>query len=431
MRHWVRKLNLYGTQGVPRRQHKGLIGLWYYGLSLSAAGAFFGSYITLYLLALGATRTEIGWLASIANFLGFLAPIPGAMLARRWGKPRKIVILFTVLRRAQLLLAALAPLFFSGSTLIYVVIALFALRLAFMSIYNPTFVSLMATVIPDRVRGRYLGSRKMVMALSSVLLVPLAGWLIDRIGEPLGYQVTLVVGFVIGLMGTFSISMVPDHQVQASVKAEKRGGSFWEAVTGNRTFALYLAIRLFFNFVWQIGGPYFAVYQKEVLNSSTQLIGTLVTVTAITRLIGQRFWGTVVDRKGAGWVLTVCILIIPALPFVWIFATQPWHIVFVSVPSGFLWAGFNMGALNLLLALPEPHHRTQAAAAHMMAIRVGNIIGPLVGNVVIRYLGYKWDFAISGMGRLVAGLMLIALLRPFGERVGARARRERRLSATS
>lgn len=429
-RNAVRKLNLYGIHGVPKRLHRGLIGLWYYGLSLSAASAFFGSYITLYLLALGATRAEVGWLAAVANFLGFLAPIPGAMLVRRWGKPRAIVVIFTILRRVPLLLAALAPLWLSGRPLIVVLIALFALRLAFLSIYNPAFVSLMGAVIPEGIRGRYLGARKMVMALASALLVPLAGWLIDRIGEPLGYQVTLGVGFAIGLAGAYSIAMIPDHQVAASVRAQRQAGSFWEAVTTNRTFGLYLLIRLFFNFVWQMGGPYFAVYQKEVLMTSTQLIGTLVTVTAVTRLVGQRVWGSVVDRKGAGWVLTVCTLIIPLLPFVWVFAKEPWHIVFVSLPSGFLWAGFNMGALNLLLALPEPRHRTQAAAAHLMAIRIGNILGPLVGNVVIQQLGYKWDFAISGIGRLIAGLMLIAVLRPFAERSVLQQVQARRLSAT-
>lgn len=426
----VRRLNLYGTQGVPKRLHGGLLGLWYYGLSLSAANAFFGSYITLYLLAVGASRAEIGWLASVANFLGFLAPIPGAMLARRWGKPRAIVVIFTILRRVPLLLAALAPLWFTGQTLVVILIALFALRLGFLSIYNPSFVSLMAAVIPENIRGRYLGARKMVMAFASALLVPLAGWLIDRVGEPLGYQLTLGIGFAIGLAGAYSIVTIPDHQVQASVRAERQGGSFWEAIAGNRTFGLYLLIRLFFNFVWQVGGPYFRVYQKEVLGSSTQLIGALVTVTAVTRLIGQRFWGNIVDRKGAGWVLVVCTLIIPVLPFIWVFATEPWHIVFVSVPSGFLWAGFNMGALNLLLALPEPRHRTQAAAAHMMAIRIGNILGPLVGNVVIQVLGYRWDFALSGIGRLIAGLMLIALLKPFAERSELQRIRAQRVSAT-
>jgi predicted MFS family arabinose efflux permease len=138
--------------------------------------------------------------------------------------------------------------------------------------------------------------------------------------------------------------------------------------------------------------------------------------------VGQRFWGEVEDRKGARWVLGISSLLIPALPFVWVFATRPWHIVFVSLPGGFLWAGFRMGALNLLLELPEAKHRTQAAAAHTTVIRVANMIAPLVGDMVIQRLGYRWDFAISGLGRLVAAFLFILVLRPFAEDAKASVR---------
>jgi hypothetical protein len=36
----VRCLNLYGVQGVPSRRRPGMIGIWHYGLSLSASGAW-------------------------------------------------------------------------------------------------------------------------------------------------------------------------------------------------------------------------------------------------------------------------------------------------------------------------------------------------------------------------------------------------------
>jgi MFS family permease len=411
-----RNLDIFGIRRAPRQLHPALKSLWALGVLASSAGAFFANYVTLYLLALGATRTEVGWLASIANLLGLLGPVPGAALTRRWGKPRSVVVVFSVLHRAMLVLAAALPLLLSGRALIYAVIACLALRLAFLSVLNPAFVTLIGSVIPKGIRGHYLGSRLMAMALASAVLVPTAGWLIDRIGEPLGYQVTLVIAFFFGLGSALAALRIPQGQIDREAGAPREGGSLWEAVRHNREFGAFLAIRLLWHFVWQVGGPYFLVYQKEVLLSSTQLIGTIATVSALTRLVGQRFWGTMVDRKGARWVLTICCLTISLLPFVWVFATRPWHVVFSALPGGFLWAGFNMGALNILLELPEARHRTQAAAANLMAIRVGNIVGPLVGNLVIQYLGYKWDFAISGLGRLAAAILLVVVLKPFVSR---------------
>jgi predicted MFS family arabinose efflux permease len=81
-----------------------------------------------------------------------------------------------------------------------------------------------------------------------------------------------------------------------------------------------------------------------------------------------------------------------------------------------------MGALNLLLSLPETRHRTQFAAAHTTVIRVANMAGPLVGDLVIQQWGYRWDFALSGFGRLAGALLFLVLLKPFRVRAGATER---------
>jgi MFS family permease len=413
---YVRNLDVYGVADAPRRHHKGMRQIWLFGFFLSCAGAFYASYLPLYLLSIGASRTQVGLLSSAASFFGLLGPIPGAVLTRRWGKPRTMVVIFASIRRLMLIFAALAPLFLSGDLLVFAVIFALGLRFAFIGLYNPAFISLMGAVIPKRIRGRYLGGRKMAMALASVILVPFAGWMIERIGAPSGYQITMGIAAGFGLLGAYQLIHIPDAHVERTVEADRESGSFWDAVRSNKLFRNYLLIRLFWNFVWQLGGPYFRVYQKEVLLSSTQTIGLLVTVSAVTRLIGQRVWGTLVDRKGAAWVLSVSTLAIPLLPFVWVFASKPWHIVFTAAPGGFLWAGFNMGALNLLLSLPEARHRTQSAAANTTVIRIANMIAPLVGDLIIQQWGYRWDFAISGFGRLVGAILFLVLLKPFGSR---------------
>ena len=419
-----RSLDIFGTQGIHSRHHKGLKQLWLFGVLLSCAGAFYASYLPLYLLSIGATRTQIGWLSSAASFFGMLSPIPGALIARRWGKPRVQVALFAGLRRFALLFAAIAPLLLSGQLLVYSIILVLGLRFLFIGLYNPSLVSLFGSVIPEGVRGRYMGTRKMVMALVSAILVPLAGWMIGQIGEPTGYQIGLCISFVFGVLGAYALTKIPAPLVQSGVEADKENASIWDAVRTNRVFLGYLLIRFFWNFARQLGGPYFKVYQKEVLLSPTAVIGILVTVSSVTRLIGQRFWGELVDKKGARWVMSVCTLSIPVLPFVWIFATKPWHIVFVSLPSGFLWAGFQRGVFNLLLELPDEVHRTPSAALNTTVIRMANMIAPFVGDWVIRRWSYEVDFAVSGIGRLLAALLFVLLLRPFKRAASSPAKPE-------
>ncbi|TFG71187.1 MAG: hypothetical protein E4H27_05135, partial [Anaerolineales bacterium] len=76
IRHWLAQTDPYVIRGTEKRFRPGMIHFWWYGFFLSTSGAFIGSYLTLYLLALGATSTQIGALASIASFFGMLLPIP-------------------------------------------------------------------------------------------------------------------------------------------------------------------------------------------------------------------------------------------------------------------------------------------------------------------------------------------------------------------
>ena len=93
--------------------------------------------------------------------------------------------------------------------------------------------------------------------------------------------------------------------------------------------------------------------------------------------------------------------------------TKPWHAIFVILPSGFLWAGYQTANFNLLLELPSREHRTQAVASYTTLIGVANIIGPLLGGQVVETYGFHLDFALSGIGRMVGALLFIWALKPF------------------
>jgi MFS family permease len=170
---------------------------------------------------------------------------------------------------------------------------------------------------------------------------------------------------------------------------------------------------MLFNFAWQLGGPYFGVYQVEVLGATARIIGWLSMTGSFMRMVGQQIWGRAVDRRGARWAFTVCLLFIPLLPFIWLPLTRPWQLVFVTVPSGFLWAGREIANFNLLLDLSDEEEKTQAIASYNTLLAVANIAGPLVGGQVVRWLGYHWTFALSGFGRFVAAMFFVALLKPF------------------
>ena len=405
----------------------GMALFWWYGVLISVSSAFVDNFVTLFVLALGATSLQVGTLASLSSFLGMLMPLPGAQWAARWGKLKPVVLISYGLRYGVLLLAVLAPFVLSGPAAVYTVIGLFALRAAFLHLGNSPWTSLAGQIVPQHRWGRYFSSRKMVMALASLIFVPLAGQMIGLFPEPLGYQVSLALGVVWGVLALIAFARIPEEGSQPAVSSGHINLAFWKALSHNRAFWQFTLISMFFHFVWQFAGPYFGVYQVQALGATSQVIGWLAIVSSLARILGQAVWGRAVDQRGSQWVFTLCLLIIPIIPFIWLPLTAAWQVIFVNIPSGFLWAGQEAGNFNLILELAGKEGRgedqkTQAIASYHTLMAVANVLGPLAGGLVIQALGYRWTFALSGFGRLIAAVMFLLLLKPFDlRRLGRRS----------
>ena len=75
----------YVIRGVAKSYRKGMALFWWYGVFISMSSAFVDSYVTLFILSLGATSLQVGTLSSLSSFFGMLLPLPGAQWAGRWG----------------------------------------------------------------------------------------------------------------------------------------------------------------------------------------------------------------------------------------------------------------------------------------------------------------------------------------------------------
>ncbi|HNT76498.1 MAG TPA: MFS transporter, partial [Anaerolineae bacterium] len=215
MKERLRRLDLFATRGVHPQHHQGLRMFWWDGLLATISGAFVDTYTTLYALALGATSTHIGMLSSASSFMGMLAPLPGAALVQKVGRRRPLIVSVSMLSRALILLAALLPFFFGGPAVVTLLLVFFALRAGLNNLIHPAWVSMTGDVVPMEHRGRYFSARNVSMAVASMLVVPLAGWLIGRIGAPQGYQVSLTLAFVIGLTSSYAYSRIPEQPLTA------------------------------------------------------------------------------------------------------------------------------------------------------------------------------------------------------------------------
>jgi MFS family permease len=390
-------------------QERAMRNLWWDGFFAESSEVIWLQYFALYALALGASTGLIGVLAATSGLLAALSMWPGAMLAEKTRQHKFIVLLTggSMARLVFLLLAAI-PWIATGNLALGLVALGAALKGFFSSVAMPAWSAFVAEFVPARLRGRYFASRDFARQLASLGMVPLVGLLIYKIGGLEGWQVAWLLAFVAGMMSSAFFVRIPRNATTAGQRSDgqPRQADGKASALRDPNFLWFAgALGLFHLFV-MLAGPFFSVYLVEKLGASTLWVGLTLAATPIGAMIAQPMIGRLNDRLGAKWLLVASGLTIPVLPWLWIFATEPWHILFVNVLGGALWAGGLLGTFNLMLAIAPPHKRPSYAGLQQAAVFVASFLGPLAGGFLIGALGFKMIFFLSGAGRVVAVLLL-------------------------
>ncbi|MEE8392390.1 MAG: MFS transporter [Anaerolineae bacterium] len=388
---------------------------WFAGVFASASNSIVIAYLSLFVLALGATRAQIGLMSSLSSLSAALLLLPGASIVERWGRRKQIVVLNNGgVARIVLLLLALVPLAFSGSTAITIVIALAIIRSAFIYLGVPAWTSLTADIVPLKWRGRYFSARNMGMGTVGMVMTFLVGQLITRVGAPVGYQVALGVAFVTGMASTFSFARLEEESLASTTPqttARSSRASLLRHLRAHPEFLFFCATAALWNFSLNVAGPFFNVYLVESLKASASVVGALSVLTPLAALPAQRLLGPLADRWGPRRVQAFTGLLIPLLPLGWVLTRSPWHVVPINLAAGFLWAGYNLANFNLLLALTPEDRRPRYSALYQIVVMAGLAGGAALGGVIAERWGYATIFVLSGGGRFVAALLFARFIR--------------------
>ena len=386
---------------------------WFFfdGLFASASDNIVVTYVTLYILALGATRAQVGLMSSFSSFSAALLLLPGAILVERYGHRKEFTVAFGGGgARLAILALALLPLIVRGPAIVWVAIALSVTRDAFGNLSFPAWMSVTADVVPLEGRGRFFGSRNFVMGISGMLAILLVGELITRISIPLGYQIAFGLAFAVGLLSTFSFSQLRDPKSNYFPMKEKVSFSLQTMRRDMQAQPVFLALSLvmaFWNFSLNIAGPFFNVFMVENLKFTASMVGITSIVQTVASLLVQRRVGRLSDRWGPRKVQLISMLIIPILPFAWMFITQLWHVVVLNTFSGALWGAFNLVSFNFLLTLTPDAQRARFSALYQIMVMLALAGGAALGAWVVTRWGYQTVFFCSGVGRFAAAVLFI------------------------
>jgi MFS family permease len=387
---------------------------WLDSLFATISISFYASFVTLFAVAYGANNVQVGRLAAVASLAGLVALVPGAQAIKLFrGRRKTVVVVFggmiaRVALLAWVVLPYAAP---DPSTAILVIIIVNALITFANNFATPAWTAMVADIVSREIRARFFSHRNLAVNLPALLVVPLAGWLI-QVGNTqrspfAGYQFVFVLAFATGAIATWAFSRIDDPAPISQTRQQMRLGELIRTIHVAPGFLALVACTLIWNLGVQIVAPFLNVYLVNDLGADTAMVGWITAAASLAALLTARWLGRWVDKKGNVWVQGALSFIIPIIPLAWLAARAPWQIIIINFVAGILWTGHGLASFNLLLDMAPEQARAEATALFQFVVAGSAVVAPLVGGQLADAFGYSPIFILSAALRLIGAVAFV------------------------
>jgi MFS family permease len=386
------------------------------GAAFSAMSGLTANYITPFALALKATTMQIGLLASVPNLVMSLSQLASPKLTERAGS-RKGLILPVVFMHALMWIPILLVPFIFPEPQAWWLIILVTITGIFGALGNPAWGSMMADLVPMKIRGRYFSFRSRISGLVALGFSFAAGGILEIFTD------NVFIGFIILFGGAIIFRLLSfyflanmyepeytDHsgQKKSIVEIVKHMGT-----SNLGRFTLFVALM---SFAQNLASPFFSVYMLRDLGFSYVIFMLCSSSNAVSNLAFQTFWGRRADRYGNIKIVKITAYMMPIIPLLWLLNANPFYIMGAQVYSGIVWSGFTLATTNFLYDASDSENRAKYIAVFNATNGVGACVGALVGGSIALYVPVIFNFnlqtmfLISGIMRGVVVLLLLRLI---------------------
>ncbi len=402
-------VGLAGEATTSPAQERAMRNLWWDGFFAECADVIWLQYFSLYAVALGAHIGVVGVLAAISNLVAALALWPGAVLAEQTRR-YKFLVLVTAGGPGRLAFLSLAvlPWIATGNAALTVLAVATVARSLLGNLAMPAWSAFAAEFVPEGLRGRYFSSRNFARQVADFATAPIVGFIIYRLGGLSGWQVAWLLSFLLASVSSAFYFRIPaeSHFGVTAAEPEPTPTRQPSVVLRDRNLLWLVGTTGLFQLSVMIAGPFFSIYLVRHLGASTMWVGITYAFMPLAGIISQPILGRLNDRYGPKWLLVVSGLLLPVAPWLWMAASEPWHVIFINIIAGVMWAANLLATFNVVLQIAPPEKRPSYTGWQQAGIFFASFLGPLIGGFLIAAIGFKLVFFCSGAGRFLATLVL-------------------------
>jgi MFS family permease len=420
------------------RQDINTVRRWFTYITLEAGFAtvfitFTGSaFLPGLALLWGASDFEIGLLVAIP-FVAQAAQLLSAYLVDRTGK-RKAVIVWGVAVGRLIWLPIIPLLFLTGDWRLYILLGLVVFSNICVMIATPGWLSWMADLVPEQIRGRYFGSRNAAVSAATIIATISGGLILDRLRnaghEQGGFAIIIAIACLGATIALFLLNKLPDisseifnHRIDLSLILEP---------LRDKNYRFLMKVFFVWNIAIGISAAFFVPHMLNNLGMNFTQISIYLSTSALVAILLYKPWGVIIDKFGSKPVIAFCSFGIVLIPLIW-WLPRPdflWIFAFEAIYTGALWTGFNLAIFNIPIANSPKDKRIVYLAMFSVVTGLGFFIASIIGGALAESLSFiHWHigkqtavnyhilFTISAILRLVTAFMALRFHEPREQRL--------------
>jgi MFS family permease len=386
------------------------------GIAVMATGVIVSGYLKF----LGANDAVNGIISGIPVLAGILL-IFSPVVMQKMKREKWIVLLFALVHRLLFASMLAVPLIFTDPVVRLVVfVLLLAMGHILGAFIGPSAANWLIKLIPDSIRGRYLGLREgitLIFMASFALLMALVIDYMKGIGhEMLGYLICSSAIFIMTI-GNFACLLNIDEPITGLEKTRIGLRQVLTIPLQNHGFRKIIGLSVLWSFGLQFGGPFFGVYYYSVLGLDYTYIILMSLVASVVRMIAAQVWGRVADRKGWAFVSGIAVLGLGIVHISYMFLNrETMYGIFplLQIASGISWAGVSISMFNLQFEYAPVQDRTVYIAFNAAISSIAGFSAVLVASLIVSLLQdriYSFlSLPMSAMQFLFLGSGLLIIL---------------------
>ncbi|NWF65128.1 MAG: MFS transporter [Chloroflexi bacterium] len=413
------RFDLFKQIDIPEQYRSNFIHLY---LDIAWFGVLSGTavnFLNVYAARLGASGFQIGMLNAVGAVVNLFLAIP----AGHWVSKRhtgKAVFWSSVLFRLGYFLWIPLPWIFNQAEQIWALIIITFLMSIPLTPLGVGFNALFAEAVPERYRARVAATRNITFAIAYVLSSLLAGFLLESIPFPGGYQIIFLIGALGAAISSYHLwhvkplldeprapQLAPTPASTPQRDSPSKSASALRLDIWKTPFRAILAGLLFFHFTQYIAVPLYPIAFVRQLHLNDTQIGNGTAFYYLSAMLASTQLSKIVGRFGNKRVTGFGVLGMALYPLMLAIAENVFHFYALSFLNGAIFAMVNGASANYMLERIPPDDRPSHLAWYTIVLNFAILSSSLLGPLAADQAGLTAALIAFGILRALAGLFLL------------------------